>query len=489
MLEETANRFKSLAPKADYWSLRVSDEWRESVSVRQDKQEPIRHRRSTGAMITIRDGRGTGYAATSDFSQSGLRGAAHAARDWARKSATLRNSLRNSEPITALSGGYRTAVEQPWASQPLRDKIDWLIQLNRRLRSAESGGPNGARNRGDRIVDWFAYLAHADKHTLFTSSDGAHIDQNFQYIDPGLSVVANEGSHTQRRTYGGGNLVRQGGLERVAELGLEQAAERLSHEVLALLDAPPCPSGEMDILIMPGQMMLQIHESVGHPLELDRILGDERNYAGTSFVTLDMFGRYRYGSELLNITFDPTRGEELATYAYDDEGSPAHHEYLIRDGILLRPLGGATSQQRAAMPGVANARAADWNRPPIDRMANLNMPPGNSSMDELIGAIEQGVLVDTNSSWSIDDSRNKFQFGCEYGQVIEDKRLGGLVRNPNYRGVSETFWRSLDRVGDELTFAVYGTPYCGKGEPNQVIQVGHGSPACVFRNVSVFGSQ
>jgi predicted Zn-dependent protease len=245
----------------------------------------------------------------------------------------------------------------------------------------------------------------------------------------------------------------------------------------------------MDALLMPDQVILQIHESIGHPLELDRILGDERNFAGTSFVTLDMFGTYRYGSELLNVTFDPTRPEELASYAFDDDGTPAEKAYLIRNGILERPLGGAISQARAGLAGVANSRADNWNRPPIDRMANINLEPGDASLEQMIRGIEHGVLMSTNSSWSIDDSRNKFQFGCEWGQLIEDGRLTSVVKNPNYRGISANFWRSLTRVGDVSTMQVLGTPYCGKGEPSQVIRVGHASPACVFASVDVFGGE
>jgi predicted Zn-dependent protease len=243
----------------------------------------------------------------------------------------------------------------------------------------------------------------------------------------------------------------------------------------------------MDVVLAPSQMILQIHESIGHPLELDRILGDERNYAGTSFVTQDMFGSYRYGSELLNVTFDPNRTEQLASYAYDDEGTPAQREYIIRNGILERPLGSASSQARAGMPGVANARQSDWFRPPIDRMANLNVEPGDKSVKDMITSVERGVYMETNRSWSIDDSRNKFQFGCELGRVIENGELKRLVRNPNYRGISATFWRSLVAVGNDESLQVQGVTNCGKGEPNQSIYVGHASPACHFSGVDVFG--
>ena len=238
---------------------------------------------------------------------------------------------------------------------------------------------------------------------------------------------------------------------------------------------------------MPDQMMLQIHESIGHPLELDRILGDERNFAGTSFIRQEDFGRYQYGSPLLNVTFDPTVAGELASYRHDDDGAPAQREYLIREGILQRPLGGALSQWRSGLEGVANSRACNWNRPTLDRMANLNVEPGTQRLEQLIGGIERGILMSNNRSWSIDDARNKFQFGCEWAQLIEDGELKGVVKNPNYRAISAQFWKSLSAVGDANSVKVLGTPNCGKGEPNQVIRVGHASPACVFSNVDVFG--
>jgi predicted Zn-dependent protease len=238
---------------------------------------------------------------------------------------------------------------------------------------------------------------------------------------------------------------------------------------------------------MPDQMMLQVHESIGHPLELDRILGDERNYAGTSFVTPQMFGSYRYGSDLLNVTYDPTIPGELATYAFDDDGAAATKVFLIKNGILVAPLGGQLSQARAGMAGTANARSSGWNRPAIDRMANLNVEPGTSTLEEMIASISRGVLMRTNLSWSIDDSRNKFQFGCEWGELIENGKRKGVVKNPNYRGVSATFWRSLRMVGNGDTFEVHGTLYCGKGEPNQGIHCGHAAPACLFADVDVFG--
>jgi predicted Zn-dependent protease len=240
-------------------------------------------------------------------------------------------------------------------------------------------------------------------------------------------------------------------------------------------------------VLAPDQMMLQIHESVGHPLEIDRILGDERNYAGTSFVRLEDFGTLQYGSPLMTITWDPGVRGELASYGWDDVGQAASREVLVDHGRLLRGLGGLESQTRAGVPGVATQRSCSWNRPAIDRMANLNLEPGDASFAAIVGSIERGVLMRANRSWSIDDRRDKFQFGCEWGRLIEDGRLGRVVRNPNYRGRTLPFWRGLAKVGDPSTFEIYGTPFCGKGEPNQVIRVGHASPVCRFDGVEVFG--
>jgi len=286
---------------------------------------------------------------------------------------------------------------------------------------------------------------------------------------------------------------QQGGIEVLERAGFRsEAGPRVAREALELVAAPPCPSGTMDVILMPDQMTLQIHESIGHPLELDRILGDERNFAGTSFVTLDMFGRYQYGSELLNVSHDPGHAHEFAGFAFDDDGLPAERALLIERGRLLRPLGGSLSQARARqrghdVGGVATTRSAGWNRAPIDRMSNLNIEPGDQSLEQLVAATEMGVMMFTNCSWSIDDSRNKFQFGCEYARVVRGGRLAEVVRNPNYRGISATFWRSLAGVGRADTVEVGGTPYCGKGEPSQVIRVGHASPPCRFTGVDVFG--
>jgi predicted Zn-dependent protease len=462
---------------ADYWSLRFVEETSQSFSVRKDVAQPLAVVSDRGVMASVYADGGYGYAATGDTSEQGLRRVLEQAADWAK--ATARYALDDSRalPRPAPRGDYAS----PSLRAPLPTAREWYEML---LRESQCAGcdPGG--------VDWEALVdvLHAT-HRLITS-EGGDVVQRFRFLFPSISVTAHADGVTQQRSLNGyRGIAQQGGLEILARFGFTGAGTRIAEEALELLAAENCPSGRMDVLLAPDQMVLQIHESIGHPLELDRILGDERNFAGTSFVTPDMFGRYRYGSEHLDITFDPTRPEELASYAFDDEGTPAERTYLIRKGVLERPLGGAISQARAGLPGVANARANGWNRPPIDRMANLNLEPGRATFDELVAGIEHGIMMETNSSWSIDDSRNKFQFGCERARIIDGGKLGRVVKNPNYRGISAEFWRSLAHVGNADTVRVLGTPFCGKGEPGQTIRVGHASPACVFTNVDVFGGE
>ncbi|HVU04770.1 MAG TPA: TldD/PmbA family protein [Polyangiaceae bacterium] len=473
-----AARFRALAPAVDHASLRVVEQSSETVSVRKDVPEPPQTSVDSGAMVTIHDGDGLGYAATSDLSDDGLRRAIDRARRWAALGRGRSVFGGVGPKMPSPSASYAPPVAKPYAL----GKADRVALL-----AAES------RKCGidPRIVDWVVSLWTTHVRTTLVTADGGLSTSEQHFTVPGLHVTAANETDSQTRSWGGryNGFCQQGGLEVLDRSGFFDAGRRTAEEALELLAAPNCPERKMDVLLMPDQMMLQIHESIGHPLELDRILGDERNFAGTSFVTLDMFGVYQYGSELLNVTYDPTRPEEFASFAVDDDGATAVREHVIRNGVLVRPLGGTVSQHRAGMSGVATSRACSWNRPPIDRMSNLNVEPGKSTLAEMIESIDDGILLETNSSWSIDDSRNKFQFGCERGRLISKGKLGGVVRNPNYRGISATFWRSLAMVGDPSTVEVLGTPYCGKGEPNQVIRVGHASPPCRFTGVDVFGGE
>ena len=482
MLDSLEHAFLEAAPAVDFCALRFVEETSEHLTVRQNVPEPPCIAIDRGAMVTVIDRGGLGYAATTDLSLASLRAALQKAWHFARltqgRSLTDYSKIQMPRP----HGRYRSPQQQDASRLSLAERFELLSEVSRQTKIE------------DRIVDWAASLSRSRTVQLYLTADRGRAEQTFDYLVPSISATAHANGETQTRSLGGrhNGFCQQGGLEILERARFREHGPRVAEEALQLLAAPNCPSGAMDLLLMPDQMMLQIHETIGHPLELDRILGDERNFAGTSFVTLDMFGTYRYGSDVLTVTFDPTRVEEFASYAFDDDGSPAEKQYLIRRGILQCPLGGAVSQARARqlradISGAPSSRASSWNRPPIDRIANLNIEPGQFTLEEIIKSIENGVLMQTNVSWSIDDSRKSFQFGCEYGRRIRNGQVGEVVKNPNYRGISTTFWRSLAMVGNTSTFEVLGAASCGKGEPPQLIRVGHASPACKFTDVEVFG--
>ena len=467
-------RFAALRSGAQFFSLRYVKQTSQHLSVRKNIAEPPHLSTDEGAMLTARINGVEAYAATNDISQRGLQAALERAENQARMLASHALLDLSDQPVATSCADY--------LSPNLNSAFPSLSDCYALLGSESANVPHD-----ERLVNWQVSLGLENVEQIYLNSAGAQIRQAHRFVFPGLSVTAYDGQESQTRSLGRENFGQQGGAEVIDACGIIGAARQVADQALQLIMAPNTPTGPRDLLLLPDQMILQIHESIGHPLELDRILGDERNYAGTSFVNVSDFGSLQYGSSLLNVTFDPNIPEQLASYGYDDDGTPASKQFLIRDGILERPLGGALSQYRSGMEGVANSRACSWNRAPIDRMANLNIEPGDQSMEQLVSGIEHGILMSTNRSWSIDDARNKFQFGCEWGQLIENGEIKGVVKNPNYRAISAQFWRSLSAVGDASTSKVLGTPNCGKGEPNQVIRVGHASPACVFANVDVFG--
>jgi predicted Zn-dependent protease len=469
--------YEKVKPSVDFSSLRFHSEKDDSLGMRQGVLEPSSTSRDSGAMLTVYHKGGMGYAATADLSESGLKAAFSKAVQWAESNAGSCVANYANLKMPHPKGEFRSPVKTLWEDVPLSDKISFLDQVSNSLKVS------------DKIVDRDISLWHNQSERLYLTSEGGEVYQDFNRMVPSFIVTANEGAVTQWRSFGGMRLVRQQGWEILADSKFAETAERMGNEAVELLTADNCPSDTRDLILAPDQMILQIHESIGHPLELDRILGDERNYAGTSFVTQDMIGNYKYGSDLLNITFDPSRPEEAASYAFDDDGLEAKKEFIIRNGNLERVLGGGISQFRAGIEGTANSRADSWRRPAMDRMANLNLEAGDTKFEDMISSVEKGVYMHTNTSWSIDDSRNKFQFGCEMGQLIEDGKLTKMVRNPNYRGISANFWQNLKMVGDDNSFEVMGTPYCGKGEPNQAVFVGHATPACLFSNIEVFGGE
>ncbi|NJR68057.1 MAG: TldD/PmbA family protein [Synechococcales cyanobacterium CRU_2_2] len=461
---------------ADWIGLRIVKNTTFNRRVRDGKPQENSRRMTYGAMVEVLQGGQIGYGATSSLSPDAVQAAAQSALIQARAAQAWSLSPFQATVRPRVTGEFIAPVRQALDSLSPKEVNALLVRICQKLKLS------------DQIVQTSATAIATERETWFVSSNGSDVYQHTTSVSTDYDATAKDGSITQKRSANGWFAkAYQGGWEMLLTDTLWAEVQQVGEEAIALLSAPDCPNETLRLVLAPDQMMLQIHESVGHPLELDRILGDERNYAGGSFVRPQDFGSLRYGSPLMNITFDPTVPGELASYGFDDTGMVAERQFLIQDGLLQRGLGGIESQTRSQLPGVACARASSWNRPPTDRMANLNLEPGDSSFAEIIRNTERGVLMRSNCSWSIDDQRYKFQFGCEYGQMIENGEITQTVKNPNYRSTTPEFWRSLSEVGDRSTWEVFGTPMCGKGEPNQIIWVGHGAPVCAFETIEVFG--
>ncbi len=473
MSKNLGQRLKTLRHQADWIGVREVKETLKYYSARNGKVEKNTTTIDHGLMVEVLVDGHFAYCGTSDTSDQALQAACDQAVYLASHMSPWKVFPFTPEQRPLAVGKYQAPTTTPLSQSITSDVIGLLIEATQKMKIS------------DKIVNCMAQAFLSEKESTFVSSTGSHTHQIIDSVASNLTATAQEGSEIQTRSTG--MPCYQGGLELLNKALLEQEAERIAQDALDLLSADQCPTGVYDVVLAPDQLYLQVHESIGHPLELDRILGDERNYAGWSFVQPSDFGNLQYGSLLLNVVFDPTLVGEYASYAFDDTGHPATSQYLIKDGVLLRGLGGIDSQKRSNLPGVACTRASSWNRPPIDRIANVNIEPGDTSFNEMISGIERGIYMTTNRSWSIDDYRNKFQFGCEYARLIENGKLTKILKNPNYRGITPTFWKNLQKVGDASTFKVWGHPACGKGEPNQLVKVGHAVPTCLFQDIDVFG--
>ena len=394
-------------------------------------------------------------------------------------------SRLNREPVT-LAECYPhvdtfqgVCSEDPFAV-PLGEKIDLLVRATEALKSPQT-------------VQAMGVLTSLRVDKVFATTEGAHIEQRFTETGGGITCTVAEGGEVQCRSFptGHGGDFAQRGYEFIREMGLVEAAPRVREEALALLKAPPVPGGEWDVILEGSQMCLQVHESCGHPVELDRVYGDEISLAGGSFLTPEKRGNFRYGSPLVHIVADATIPGGLGTFGYDDEGVRATRTPIIKEGRFVDYL---TSRETAARLGEASngcMRAESWNRIPLIRMVNLNLEPGGKgapSLEELIADTRRGLYIVTNKSWSIDDLRLHFQFGCEAAWEIRDGRLGTLYKNPVYSGITPRFWGSLDAVCGIEEWRMWGLPNCGKGIPMQTAHVGHGAAPARFRGVTVRGA-
>ncbi len=416
-----------------------------------------------------------GFAASSRPTKAELRKVAAQAVQIAKASAWSGGRRAVLAPVEPMVATYRTPILEDPFQVPLEAKLDLLFKAT------------GILQRDPRIKVAEGSLNFFKTWKFFVSTEGAGIEQEIIESGGGISATAVNGGEAQTRSYPnshGGDFATKG-YEFIEAMDLVGAAERVREEALALLSAEDCPSGETTIILDGPQLALQIHESCGHAIELDRVLGMEMSYAGGSFLDLTKRGTFRYGSPLVNITADATLEGGLGTFGFDDEGVPSQRTEIVRDGIFIDYL---KSRETAAVLGEQSngcMRADGWNRIPLIRMVNVNLEPGEGTLEELIADTEDGLFISTNKSWSIDQMRLNFQFGCELAREIKHGKLGRIFKNPIYTGITPRFWGSCDAICGPSEWHIWGVPNCGKGEPPQTARVGHGTAPARFRRVQV----
>jgi len=369
---------------------------------------------------------------------------------------------------------YRTRIVKDPFEVSLDTKIALLLEADRLMR----------KNPLIKVAEGFLTFYQTDK--VFLSTEGADLEQTIIESGGGTIATAVANGDIQRRSFPaswGDTATR--GYEFIEEMKLVENAEKTADEAAGLLKAPECPSGEMDLIIGGSQLALQVHESCGHPTELDRVFGTEASFAGTSFLTVEKMGNFKYGSKQVSIFADATCDGGLGTFGYDDEGVPAQRSPIVKEGLFVGYLTSRETASRLEKKSNGCMRADGWNRIPIIRMTNINLEPGTWDFEDLIKDTKDGILVDSNKSWSIDDKRLNFQFGTELGWRIRNGKIEGLIKNALYTGITPEFWGSCDAVCGSKYWHIWGVPSCGKGEPMQVAHVAHGAAPARFRKVRV----
>jgi len=464
---------------ADFADIRVKDIRIENLYLEDGVLTAANNTRSLGYGVRVYAGGALGFAAGSDV--AAMDAVVRQAYDIAQASRTLLNEPAVLDEKAPAQGTYATPVQKNPFDVPMAERLALLTACHNNMHGAWESHHFAAEKPRFRTM---GNLEFRRDFVTFADTDGSFIEQDFVQCTGNIAATCISADDTQARKYI--NVVR-GGFEVIEAMDLPNIAHGLAQEAAAIIEAPDCPSGEFDIILTPRQMFLQIHESVGHPTELDRVLGSEAAFAGRSFIkTEDFPGGFQYGSALVNIVADAHCPGGLGTFAYDDEGVPAQNIPLITDG---RFVGFQTSRAYSRVAGVNSGGAGlsdGWRNLPIVRMTNINMLPGDQTLDELIAGIEYGFIFDENKSWSIDDLRINFQFACEIAHEIKDgKRTGKVFKNPIYAGKTTEFWASCDGVGNADTWQLVGVPNCGKGQPMQVMRVSHGSSPTRFRKVKV----
>ncbi len=466
---------------ASYADARHVDLSSESLSVRGAVPESIDRSDSSGFGVRVLAAGAWGFAASAiPHSADEAERVARLAVEVATASATTKTSPVELVPEPVHVASWSTPIQTDPFAVSLEDKLTLLSDAAREVERVL-----GIRH-GKGMMDLLR------QESWLVSSEGSRIHQVVFHTGAGIEALAVKDGEAQHRSYPGSfrGHFASGGYELVESMGLLDNAQRTGEAAVALLSAPECPSGTTTVVLDGHQMMLQVHESVGHPTELDRVLGMEAAYAGTSWVGLADVGRMRYGSEAVNIVADATTPGGLGTFGYDDEGVEAQSVYLVTEGVLT---GFQSSRETAAAMGAERSngtmRADGWENFPLIRMTNINLLPGEGRLEDLFADVDDGIYMATNKSWSIDDKRKNFQFGCEIAWQIDKGRLGRMLRNPRYTGITPLFWAGCDAIAGPGEWKVWGTPNCGKGQPGQTMRVGHGTAPARFRNVSTGTAQ
>ncbi len=423
-----------------------------------------------------------GFASSSRLEKAEIDRVATLAVAIAKASAISKKGDVNLGPAETHVAAYKTPIEIDPFAVSLEDKIDYLARADKEARAIN----------GVRVVD--GTLGFQRETKTFASTEGSFIEQTLVETGAGIVVLAVSEGEMQQRSYPNSFGRHQGtaGYEFLAAWDLPGNARRVAEEAVALLSAPQCPSGVTTIILDGPQLGLQVHESCGHPIELDRVYGTEAAFAGTSFLTPEKYRNFRYGSDLVNIVSDSITPGGLGTYGFDDEGVPAQRTDIVKKGQFVGYLTSRESAQelRKTHPNAPERsngamRADGWNRTPIIRMNNVSLLPGEWTFDDLIADTDDGIYMVTNKSWSIDDKRLNFQFGTELAYEVKGGRLGKILKNATYTGMTPQFWSGCDAICNEDHWHVWGTPNCGKGQPGQVAHTGHGAAPTRFRNVRV----
>jgi TldD protein len=465
---------------ATYADARAVSTRSRALATKNGKAGSVSDSESQGIGIRVLADGAWGFAACDDLSRQTVESTAASAVEIARASARVKlHDVRMAAEKPAMAD-WTTPYEIDPFTTSIEQNLDLLLKVDAELRSV-SGVTLAETNMNFRREEQW-----------FVSSEGANIHQTKYTTGAGYTAYAFAGSEIQKRSYPSsfGGQWQNKGYELIEELRLLENARRIGEEAVALLKADKCPEGAFTVILEGSQLGLQIHESVGHPIELDRVLGMEANFAGTSFLTLEKLRTLRYGSDLVNVVADARQehGPGLGTFAYDDEGVPAQCTPIISNGLFTGYL---SSRETAHTIGLNRSggtlRAEGWNRLPIIRMTNISILPGEKplTLEQLIADTDHGILMETNRSWSIDDKRYNFQFGCELGWEIKNGKRVRMLKNPSYSGITTEFWNSMDAICSRDEWTLWGTPNCGKGQPQQVMGTGHGASPARFRNIKV----